>query len=151
MVSSARRQLLRSTLIAKLLPLVLIIPLFWRLQTFDILPAFTFDVTQFAYLLALSVAVLASVLEYDAAKGGKKGFFKSLHIGTAIAFLAVLAGIGLIIFVLGTNYDYTDPTINQIITYYFIVIILILGIQGIREISDKTYATRRNKEKTIKF
>lgn len=142
MVSSARTIQLKSTVIAKLLPLLLIIPLWWRLQTLEFLPAFTFDVTQFAYFLALAVAVGASYIEILTAKRGRP-LAKALDVGIAIALGVFIVGIGLLVFVLATNYDYLDANTNLFISYYLLVAIFILGVQGIREIADKSFASKR--------
>lgn len=132
-----KRVAFATTILAKVLPLVLVIPLFWRLQTFDFLPAFAFDVTQFSYLLALGVITVVSFIEFRIALGERAtgGKLAGLNLGSAIGILLVLVGMSFIVFVVAFDYQYNDPVINDWISWYMLFAIFVLSIQAIRELA----------------
>jgi len=133
-----KRVALGTTFLGKLLPLVLVIPLFFRLQTFDFLPSIDFDITQFTYLLALGVITVVSFIEFRIAlgeRGPASGKLAGLNLGSAIGIILVLVGLTFIFFVVFFDYQYDDPTINDWISWYMLFAIFVLSIQAIREIS----------------
>jgi hypothetical protein len=126
-----------TTMLAKLIPLFLVIPLFFRLQTFDFLPSVDFDITQFTYLLALGVITVVSFIEFRIALGERPsplGKIGGLNLGSAIALILVMIGLIFIFFVVFFDYQYDDPTINEWISWYMLFSILVLSVQAIREL-----------------
>lgn len=124
---------LGTTFLAKILPLVLVVPLFFRLQTFDFLPQIDFDTTQFTYLLALGVITVISFIEFKIGQAGKKGI-ASLNVGTGLAIIFVGVGLSFIVFVVATDYNYDDPVTNEWISTYMGIAIFFIAVQAIREI-----------------
>ena len=122
------------TLLAKILPLVIVVPLFFSLQTFFPNLQITFDFKQGAYVLALGIITVVSFIEFRIAQGGIRGI-DSLNLGSGIAILLTFIGIGLLLFAIGFNYDFNDATINQWVSAYMGFAILVIGIQAIREVT----------------
>jgi len=134
MVTPSGKVSLGTTMLAKILPLVLVVPLFFNLQTFDFLPAVNFDVTQFSYLLALGVVTTISFIEFRIAQGEKRGA-ESINIGMGLGIIFTVVGLSFIVFVVATDYQYTDATTNQWISGFLGLAIFFLAIQAIREIT----------------
>jgi uncharacterized membrane protein len=124
---------LGTTMLAKILPLALVVPLFLRLQRFDFLPRLDFDVTQFTYLLAIGVTTVVSFVEFRVAQGEKRGS-ESINVGMAVAGILTLAGLSFLVFVVVFDYNYTDFNTNQWISAYLGIAIFILAVQAAREI-----------------
>jgi len=121
-------------LLAKILPLVIVIPLFFSLQTFFPELRITFDFKTGAYVLAIGIITVVSFVEFRIAQGHQRGI-ESLNLGSGIAILLVLIGIGLLIYTFAFGYDFNDATINQYISFYLGVSILVISIQAIRDIT----------------
>jgi len=128
------------TLLTKLLPLVLIIPLTLRLQTIFPDIHFTFDITQFTYLIVLGVATAAAFLEAQLARS-EKGV-EGLNIGVMLGAILFIAGLGFIAFVLITGYEYNNQDINNVISFYLFFAIFVITVQAIREIAGARKAIR---------
>lgn len=124
---------LSTTIFAKLLPLFIVVPLFFNLQRFDFLPQVNFNIEQFAYLLALGIISVISFIEFRIAQH-EQGNIKGLNVGSALAIILVVVGLSFIVFVVATNYDYSDSTINQWISTYMGIAIFVLSVQAVREI-----------------
>ena len=124
---------LGTTVLAKILPLVLVVPLFFNLQDFDFLPSIDFDVTQFTYLLALGVIATISFIEFRVAQGEKTSHDR-INIGMGLGIIFTIIGLILIGFVVITNYTYTDPATNEFISWYLGLAIFFLSVQAVREI-----------------
>lgn len=128
------------TLLAKLLPLAIVIPLFLRIQNFDGFEfiRIQFDIEQGAYILATGIIVVISFIEFRITQGNARGF-ASLNLGSGLALVIVLIGIGFLIWILvfGINDFSTQNTFNDYFTFYMGFSILIISIQAIREITGK--------------
>lgn len=121
-------------LLAKILPLVIVIPLFLSLQTFFPELKITFDFRTGAYVLAIGIITVVSGVEFRIAQGKEKGI-ESLNLGSGIAILLVLVGIGLLIYTFAFGYQFDDAAINQGVSFYLGVSILVLSIQAIRDVT----------------
>lgn len=130
-----------NTLMAKILPLVIVIPLFFSLQTFFPDLVLVFDFKQGAYILALGIITVVSFIEFRIAQGGERGF-ESLNLGSGIAIILVIIGILFLIFTIATDYKFNDSTINQWISAYLGFSILVIAIQAIREITGTRKALK---------
>lgn len=123
------------TLLAKILPIAIVVPLWLRMQTY--FPDFriSFDVEQGAYVLALGIIVVVSFIEFRIAQAGDRGW-SSLNLGSGLAILIVMVGIGLLVFVLATDYkNFTGSgPVNDVLMFYLGGSILVIAIQAIREI-----------------
>ena len=125
---------LGNTMLAKVLPLVLVIPLFMRLQDFSFLPSVDFDVTQFSYLLALGVITTVSFIEFRVAQGEGKAGWAGLNIGSALGLVLTVVGLSFIVYVVALDYTYNDSAINDAIAWYMLFAIFVLSVQAIREV-----------------
>ncbi len=122
------------TLLAKILPLVIVIPLFFSLQTFFPNLQIEFDFKQGAYVLALGIITVVSFIEFRIAQGGIRGI-DSLNLGSGIALLLTFIGLGFLIYALAFSYDFNDTDINVYVSAYMGFSILVIGIQAIREVT----------------
>ncbi len=123
-----------NTALAKLLPLVLVVPLTLRLQTLVPEIHLSFDVVQFAYVLAIGVTVVISFIEFRVAQAEKRGA-ASINAGSFLAGLTTIAGVIILIYVLAFNYIFNDEFINDIITVYLFFAIFLLIVQATRELT----------------
>jgi len=126
--------------LSKLLPLVIIIPLFFSLQTFFPNLQITFDFEQGAYVLAIGIIVVVSAFEGRISQAGVS-LPEGLNLGSGISYILMLAGIGFLIFILGFGYTFNDTTINEWISWYLGISLLVVVIQVFRDIPVALKAT----------
>jgi len=131
---------LGQVVLSKLLPLVIIIPLFFSIQTFFPALELTFDFEQGAYVLAIGIIVVVSAFEGRISQGGQK-LPEGLNLGSGISYILMLAGIGFLIFILGFGYTFNDATINEYISWYLGISLLVVVIQTFRDIPIALKAT----------
>ena len=131
---------LGQVILLKILPLVIIVPLFFSLQTFFPALELTFNFEQGAYVLAIGIIVVVSAFEGRISQGGQK-LPEGLNLGSFISYILVLAGIGFLIFILGFGYTFNDATINSYISAYLGVSLLIIVVQAIRDVPIALKAT----------
>ena len=126
------------TMLAKIIPLVIVIPLWLRMQTY--FPDFkiVFDIEQGAYVLAISIIVVIAFIEFRIAQGNERGL-ESLNLGSGLAALIVIVGLILLAWILVTEYKnfLGSNFLNDIISFYLMGSIIVIGIQAIREIAGK--------------
>ena len=126
------------TMLAKIIPLVIVIPLWLRMQTY--FPDFRiiFDIEQGAYVLAISIIVVVAFIEFRIAQGNERGL-ESLNLGSGLAALIVIVGLILLAWIIVTEYKnfLGSNFLNDIISFYLMGSIIVVGIQAIREIAGK--------------
>ena len=126
------------TMLAKIIPLVIVIPLWLRMQTY--FPDFRiiFDIEQGAYVLAISIIVVIAFIEFRIAQGNERGL-ESLNLGSGLVALIVIVGLILLAWIIVTEYKnfLGSNFLNDIISFYLMGSIIVIGIQAIREIAGK--------------
>ena len=126
------------TMLAKIIPLVIVIPLWLRMQTY--FPDFKIvcDIEQGAYVLAISIIVVIAFIEFRIAQGNERGL-ESLNLGSGLAALIVIVGLILLAWIIVTEYKnfLGSNFLNDIISFYLMGSIIVIGIQAIREIAGK--------------
>jgi len=126
---------LSETLLAKILPLAIVIPLWLRMQNY--FPDFriTFDVEQGAYVLAIAIIAIVSFIEFRISQAGLHGW-DSFNLGVGLSLVIAIVGTILLGFIIITGYhNFTGSSqFNDIVSFYMGVAILVIAIQGTREI-----------------
>lgn len=132
------------TLLAKLLPLAIVIPLWLRIQTFVPEIQLTFNIEQGAFILAIAIIVVVAIIEFRISQGTIRGF-DSLNLGSGLALFIIVAGLILLGWIIGTNVtSFTGAgTFNDIVSAYLGFSILIIGIQAVREITGTRKELKR--------
>ncbi len=137
---------LGETFLAKLLPLAIVIPLFLRIQNYELLDFvnFTFNLEQGAYILAIGIIIVVAIIEFRISQAGKHGF-DSLNLGSGLALFIWVTGIILAGYIIATGTtDFTTASaLNDIVAAYLGFSILIIGIQAIREVSGTRQELKR--------
>lgn len=135
MVQISKKIIFFEVMLAKLIPIAIVVPLWLRMQTY--FPDFriSFDVEQAAYILAIGIITAASFIEFKIAQGGEKGW-TSLNLGSGLAAIISIVGVILIIFVFATQYtNFTGSSqFNDVVTFYLGFSILVIAIQALRDI-----------------
>lgn len=135
MVYKSGKITLVETMLAKVLPIAIVVPLWLRMQNY--FPDFriSFDVEQGAYVLALAIITVVAFIEFRVAQAGEKGW-TSLNLGSGIAAIIVIVGLILLGFVLATGYhNFTGSSqFNDVMSFYLMGSILVISIQALREI-----------------
>lgn len=125
---------LGQVILLKILPLVVILPLFFSLQTFfPNLQITDFNFEQGAYVLAIGIIVVVSAFEGRISAGGEPGL-KGLNLGSGISYILMMVGIIFLVFIIGFGYDFNNVDINIWISYYLGFSLLIIVIQAVRDI-----------------
>jgi len=114
-------------LLLKILPIVIIVPLFFSLQTFFPALQITFDFEVAAYVLAIGIIVVVSAFEGRISQGADTGF-SGLNLGSGISYIVMMVGIIFLVFILGFQYDFNNADINQWISFYLGFSLLIITI-----------------------
>ncbi len=123
------------TLLAKLLPLAIVVPLWLRIQDFIPELRISFNVEQGAYILAIAIIIVVAIIEFRTSQGPIRDI-GSLNLGSGLALFIVIGGIILLGWILLNDVQtFTGTsTFNGIVSAYLGISILIIGIQAVREI-----------------
>ncbi len=123
------------TLLAKLLPLAIVIPLWLRIQEFIPELQISFSVEQGAYILAIAIIIVVSIIEFRTSQGHIRGI-ESLNLGSGLALFIMVGGLILLAWIfLNDIQSFTGATtFNGIVSAYLGFSILIISIQAVREI-----------------
>lgn len=124
------------TLLAKILPLAIVIPLWLRIQTFIPEIQIQFSIEQGAYMLAIGIIVVVAIIEFRISQGAIRGF-DSLNLGSGLALFIMIAGLIILGWIIATDVQTFSgaSTFNDIVSAYLGFSILVIGIQALREIT----------------